>query len=285
MEAGSKVPRTHESILDEVEECEEAILEIRHELRWYILGVRIFQVGFAVCGVGVVVVSIGVPLLEYLLQGVTTVAGIVAAIDGFALVMIRATGSYSLEEDTNHYLKDLRAAKLKLAKLKRELAYFDEYTFDHLPHREQYIRRLPDLIADYRKRADGYRHWFVITQITTIVLSAFITSLSGGWLDKYISIPWSIPVLSGAISILTSITLFFKFREKGFNLQQTADAIDMELKAYQLCIEDYEGLDNDKASAQLTKRTERLRKEQQKRQQQLEQSSQTEQKSLQQPTT
>jgi hypothetical protein len=115
------------------------------------------------------------------------------------------------------------------------------------------------------------------------LLSASVTSLSGGWLDKYkISIPWIIPIFSVAISIITSFTLFFKPREKGANLQQTADAMDLEYTACNLGIGDYEAEeDEDDALMLLAKRTEALRKDQQQRQQQLEQSSQAEQKALQ----
>ena len=109
-----------------------------------------------------------------------------------------------------------------------------------------------------------------------------MTSISGGWVDKYIHpIPLAIPVLSLAIGIITSLTLVFKPREKGTNLQQTADAMDLELTAYNLGIGDYEDKDNDKTLTILAKKTWSLRKDQQQRQQQLEQSSQAEQKALQ----
>ena len=143
------------------------------------------------------------------------------------------------------------------------------------------MHQLPTLITSYRKQADSYRRWFIVTQIIVILLSATVTSLSGGWIDKYISIPWTIPVFSALISILTSFTLFFKLREKGTNLQQTADAMDLEHKACNLSIGLYKGLSRDDALILLAERTEALRKEQQQRQQQLEQSSQAEQKALQ----
>jgi hypothetical protein len=286
MQTNGKATQTREDILNGIEECEEALLELQHKLRWYTLGVRVFQVSLAICVVGVVITSIGVPFLEGLLQTTTTIAGFVAAVVGIIVGITRLISiDSSTQIELNDDLEDLRVTKLKQAKLKRKLAYFDEHALDHLPHRELYTYQLPDLITDYRKRADIYRWWFIVTQLITIVLSAAITSISGGWLDKYISIPWLIPVISGTISILTSITLFFKFREKGFNLQQTADAIDLELKAYQLRIEDYEGLDDEKALTRLVTQTEKLRREQQKRQQQLEQSSQAEQKPLQSPAS
>src|SRR5260370_883137 len=117
-----------------------------------------------------------------------------------------------------------------------------------------------ELITSYRKQADSYRRWFIVTQIIVILLSTTVTSLSGGWIDKYISIPWTIPVFSALISILTSFTLFFKLREKGTNLQQTADAMDLEHKACNLSIGPYKGLSRDEALILLAERTETLRK-------------------------
>ncbi len=173
--------------------------------------------------------------------------------------------------------KDLREAKHYLKKFLKLQADYDKYSLNPT----QYKRSLPNLIASYRKRADWHRGWYVWTQIFVIILSATVTSLSGGWLDHYVALSWTIPVLSGIVSILTSITLFFRLREKGANLQQTADEMDLEYTACSLGIGDYKGMDEREALTLLIERAEALRKEQQQRQQQLEQSSHAEQKALQ----
>jgi magnesium-transporting ATPase (P-type) len=222
-----------------------------------------------------VIFPFNLPFLQSLLWPVGGLAGAVSAIIGFVLI-----GYYSDERSIRNHLKDLREAKHILAKLLRHLEYYDEQALRHLSP-EQYMHQLPLLIASYRKRADRYRQWFVVLQIITIFLSAGITSLSGGWLDKYVSIPWIIPVLGALISILTSLTLFFKFREKGTNLQQTSDALDWEHMACTLGIGIYKGLGKADALVLLAERAEALRKEQQQRQLQLEQSSHAEQKALQ----
>lgn len=212
-----------------------------------------------------------------------TIGGVAAAIALVAWIgggVILAADYETYEKPISTNRNNRRVAKKELAKLYRKLAYYDEQAVKHLTA-EQYMHQLPGLIASYRKRADRYRNWFVTTQLITIFLSAAITSLSGGWLDRYFQIPWIIPVIGAAISILTSITLFFKFREKGTNLQQTADAMDWEHMACTLGIGRYKTMTREAALVELAEQAENLRKEQQKKQLQLEQSSHAEQKALQ----
>ncbi len=273
-----------EDIESEIEDCKEEVYEHSYALRWFSFGTRFFWFGaiiFLISAGSLVIISpLNIPLLQPVLQSVATASGITTGVVGFI------TGvSYLYDSSENHgeiadHLKELREAKRELEKLLRRLAYFDEHSSSYLTP-AQYMHQLPTLIISYRKQADSYRRWFIVTQIITILLSAAVTSLSGGWVDKYISIPWTIPVFSALISILTSFTLFFKLREKGTNLQQTADAMDLEHKACNLSIGPYKGLARDEALILLAERTEALRKEQQQRQQQLEQSSQAEQKALQ----
>jgi|SRR6266487_3764623 len=268
--------QTREDIELAVENCKETIYEHQHALRWFTLFSRIFWLAVAISFIVFVgVFPFNIPVLQSILAPVSTVAIIVSVLVGIGLGVV-----YVEAANIRGHHEDLREAKRTLAKLLRQLAYYDEQALRHLSP-EQYMHQLPILIASYRKRADRYRQWFVVLQIITIFLSAGITSLSGGWLDKYVSIPWIIPVLGALISILTSLTLFFKFREKGTNLQQTSDALDWEHMACTLSIGIYKGLGKADALVLLAERAEALRKEQQQRQLQLEQSSHAEQKALQ----
>ncbi|HEX2909222.1 MAG TPA: DUF4231 domain-containing protein [Chloroflexia bacterium] len=167
--------------------------------------------------------------------------------------------------------------RTQLKFLKVQLRQAEQSKYQDLEYRQQYVQRIPELITTYRRKADGYRRWYTSTQLLTIFLSALITSISGGWLDPYIRLPWLTPVLGLLVSILTGITLHFRFREKGFNLQQTADSIDLEYNAHRLGIHDYSKFDERQSLTLLAERIESLRDEQQKRQQQLEQSSQGDQ--------
>jgi len=265
-----------EEIERAIEDCKEIIYEYQYRLPWWTRGVRIFWLGVTIAFISFAVLSpFNISFLQPLVDAVGGVAAVLSVLVGIGLLI-----SYMPDYDVSRNRGKLREAKHNLAKLLHQLAYYDEQALRHLSA-EQYMHQLPILIASYRKRADRYRQWFVVLQIITIFLSAGITSLSGGWLDKYVSIPWIIPVLGVLISILTSLSLFFKFREKGTNLQQTSDALDWEHMACTLAIGIYKGLGKADALVLLAERAEALRKEQQQRQLQLEQSSHAEQKALQ----
>ncbi|MHB8596160.1 MAG: DUF4231 domain-containing protein [Ktedonobacteraceae bacterium] len=276
--------QTRDDIEIAIESCKEEIYEYHHAVRWFIRFVRFFWSGvIATIIVFAILYPLNIPIIQSLLTTIGIASIILAIVAGIFSMVISLDGDFALREPFGSNLRNLRKAKQNLAKLYRKLAHWDEQALRYLTA-EQYMHQLPELIASYRKRADQYRKWFVTTQLITILLSTGITSLSGGWLDRYFSIPWIIPVIGALISILTSFTLFFKFREKGTNLQQTADSMDWEHMACTLGIDRYKGLSKDAAQVLLAEQAEALRKEQQKKQLQLEQSSHAEQKALQSST-
>jgi hypothetical protein len=79
------------------------------------------------------------------------------------------------------------------------------------------------------------------------------------------------------LSCLTALVTLFKPREKGYNLQQTADAIEFEIACANRRIFNYKGLSDREAFTRLAQEGERLRNEQRKRQQQLEQAAEIKQ--------
>ena len=255
---------TREDIEAEIEACKETIHDIEHELRWLIRSTRVTWITSIIAIVIFAILSpLNIPRVQPILEVIGTVAAAITLIAWIGIAVTLASDYETHRKPINSNRNNRRIAKRQLAKLHRKLAYYDEQAVKHLTT-EQYINQLPRLIASYRKRADRYRNWFVTTQLITIFLSAAITSLSGGWLDRYFQIPWVIPVISTAISILTSITLFFKFREKGTNLQQTADAMDWEHMACTLGIGRYKNMTREAALVELAEQAENLRKEQQK---------------------
>jgi uncharacterized protein YutE (UPF0331/DUF86 family) len=62
-------------------------------------------------------------------------------------------------------------------------------------------------------------------------------------------------------------------KERGYSLQQTADAIEYEIACANRRIYGYRGLDTEQVYSKLAEEIERLKNEQRKRQQQLEQAS------------
>jgi len=270
-------PPTREGLEFAIEDIKEMMYEHRYALRWFTRGMSIFWLGVITAFIAfVVVIPLNIQVLQSLFETIGFVAAFVTLFAGIVLFAF-----YMTLEPIRYHQKHLRENKRLLEKLLRRLAYVDEQALRHLTP-EQYMHQIPGLIASYRKQADQYRWRFTVIQIIVILLSAMITSLSGGWLDKYLVVPWIIPVFSALISIFTSLTLFFKWREKGTNLQQTADSMDWELMACTLGVGVYEGVTSKEDRLTLfAKRTEALRKEQQQRQLQLEQSSHAEQKALQ----
>jgi hypothetical protein len=83
--------------------------------------------------------------------------------------------------------------------------------------------------------------------------------------------------LGAFVSLTTAVTGYFKYRERAFNLQQTSDAIEQHVTAYDLAIPPYNQQDEAANLERLAENVETLRVEQRKRQQQLEQPNQGQQ--------
>ena len=84
--------------------------------------------------------------------------------------------------------------------------------------------------------------------------------------------PWKPAAISFLVSFLTGITTLFRFHDRRFNLQQTADTIEYEPKTSKLRIYDYSPpLTDDEVLHKLAERAARLTDGQRKRQLQLEQ--------------
>lgn len=133
------------------------------------------------------------------------------------------------------------------------------------------------LIRQYQVGAKRNRRMYYTLQITIIFCSLLVTGLTSG-LTGLVTIfrtPWITPAISFSVSFLTALITLFRFRERGHNLQQTADAIEFEISCARRGIFGYKKLPEDDAYTKLAEEVERLINEQRKRQQQLEQSSDT----------
>lgn len=133
-------------------------------------------------------------------------------------------------------------------------------------------------VEAYRRKARLSRRASNLIQWTIIIGSATATSLtaiSAG--SKTSSVGYRVG--AAAVSLLVTIGAsaggFFKFRDRSFNEQQAADAIDKEIKASELRIGDYASLaDQELEALQLfAQRVEDIKEEQRKRELQLEQST------------
>lgn len=155
---------------------------------------------------------------------------------------------------------------------------FQRHQDTHLAIQEQselYKDTLRQVIQEYQRKANYNRWTYFIIQMVIIGCSLLVGGLTSG-LNNFISIFGNhllAPVLSFTVSFLTAIITLFRPRERGFNLQQTADAIQYEIDCATRRIYGYKGLSTDGIYVKLSEEVERLRNEQRKRQQQLEQAS------------
>ncbi|MER6274534.1 DUF4231 domain-containing protein [Streptomyces sp900105755] len=156
--------------------------------------------------------------------------------------------------------------------LRTELAMTraDEYP-DLGDRRRRYRDDVHGIIQQYQGESRRYRRVHNSLQTLIMVGSAVVTTVSS--LDTE-PLTWQrilTIAVSFTITVSAAITGYYKYRERAYFLQQTADAIEEQLNGYEYGVGDYEAEDPDAALALLTKNVEDLRNEQRRRQQQLDQ--------------
>jgi hypothetical protein len=155
----------------------------------------------------------------------------------------------------------------KERKTREELARIKSFT-----PLERYIDLVPKTIKQYRNDANGYRRTANIFQMIIIIGSILATSATSALgFGLWDTLKWIAPVISIIVAISAGFIAYFKFKERSFNLQQTADAIEQELMAAVLGISYYKGKQQQEALELFAERVELLKDEQKKREQQLEQ--------------
>ncbi len=145
--------------------------------------------------------------------------------------------------------------------------------FKSLPPLGKYKEEMPQTIARYKEESKYYRRLANYLQGTIIIGSVLVTSATsaagfGLFGDIF---RWIAPIISIVVAISAGFIGYFKFRERSFNLQQTADNIEQEYNAVKLGLRYYKGRLPDEALELFAERVELLIEEQKKRQQQLEQ--------------
>jgi Protein of unknown function (DUF4231) len=102
---------------------------------------------------------------------------------------------------------------------------------------EKCLEDAPRVILNYQRESKSYRREANIFQILIIVGSVLTTSASSAVVFGVNGI-WRLiaPVISIVVTISAGLTAYFKYREKSFNLPQTADAIEQEYNAVRLGI-------------------------------------------------
>lgn len=135
-----------------------------------------------------------------------------------------------------------------------------------------------DLIAQYRKSASRNRRIHNLFQLVIIsgsIVTSTLTAMNQGS-NKVLGIGTS--ALSALVGISAGVTGYFKFRERGYNLQSTADEIEKHYNASQFMLDEYVAQNGSHLPEAdrlrlFARHVERLKEEQRKRELQLEQSS------------
>lgn len=134
----------------------------------------------------------------------------------------------------------------------------------------RYRDDIPDLISQFREEAGRTRGIHNRFQ-SVIIVGSVATSAVATASVSFSQARWITVGASAAVGLAAGFTGYFKYHERSFNSQQTADAIEREYEAVELRVGKYLGKSEPDAYAQFADSVERLRDEQNKRQQQLDQ--------------
>nr|MDT0662809.1 DUF4231 domain-containing protein [Micromonospora sp. DSM 115978] len=136
-----------------------------------------------------------------------------------------------------------------------------------------YREAAQDTIAQFRSRAGRNLRVHNAIQAIIIVFS-IVASTTTAMMAGAHPLSWVSTGLTALVSITAGLAAYFKFRERGYNLQSTADEIERNYNAAHFRLREYAQYGDDELSRlrQFAENVERLREEQRKRELQLEQS-------------
>ncbi|MGH9632215.1 MAG: DUF4231 domain-containing protein [Bryobacteraceae bacterium] len=162
-------------------------------------------------------------------------------------------------------LRQQRAAR-------RSFGLGSSQTENHETRRDRYRIETWEYIEGQRKRAAHNRRIHNTFQAAIIIGSILVTSLTSAMAGDS-PFNWITIAVSILITASAGLSSYFKFRERGFSQQQTANAAEKEYNAFELRIHDYdEEIDAPKAARLFAERLEALKEEQRNRELQMEQS-------------
>lgn len=141
--------------------------------------------------------------------------------------------------------------------------------------RHIYRETVPVAIEQYRSDGLRYRRVHNFFQ-SVIIIGSLATSTAASLAETPAPYKWITVGTSFSVGLAAGFTGYFKFRERSFYLQQTADTIEEEYDAVNLKVGRYKGSGDDAAALlEFTERVETLKNDQRKRQQQLDQPTET----------
>ncbi|WP_199493170.1 SLATT domain-containing protein [Marinitenerispora sediminis] len=126
-------------------------------------------------------------------------------------------------------------------------------------------------VDQLRSESRGYRRVNNALQGIIIIGSLAATGVSGV-AAEWAELRWATLGITFLVGISSGFMGYFKYKERSFYLQQTADAIESEWEAVEIGVGRYKHIDNEEGRlAEFVEEVHRLKSEQKKRQQNLEQ--------------
>ncbi|MFD1044280.1 DUF4231 domain-containing protein [Kibdelosporangium lantanae] len=207
-----------------------------------------------------------ISVLALLVGGLSLAYGILARIRPGAVANSAERDIADLEEARRYPRPEL---ELKFALLREErrtspgLAAID--------HKLQFKEDIVDYIDELRIKGTRNRRANHAVQVTTIVGSLAATAISSLALALDV-LRWVSIFLTFAVGVAAGLAAYFKFRERSFYSQQTANAIEQEVASFNLGIGRYKrygGEESNDALVEFLQEVHRLQVEQKNREQDL----------------
>jgi hypothetical protein len=139
-----------------------------------------------------------------------------------------------------------------------------------LAHQRRYRDDIPDVVQQYRDDANRYRKVHNRLQ-SVVIIGSVVTSALTTASVSFADVRWTAVGVSAVVGLSAGFTGYFKYRERSFNLQQTADAIERHYEMVELRVGPYSNKNEPDAYSLFANIVEGLRDDQNKRQQQLDQ--------------
>lgn len=252
--------RLARSLKRQAAEAEAVLLTRRRTNRWFRFCSGVVAFGVLAAGLASAA-AWGNPIIEKL--------------DLVSAVLVVAFGGTALgikKWVRRHGLPSLEEAEASLERIRDDLRWTEAgNTVASHVSQSLYKADVSAHISQYQEESDKYRKIHNRLQSVIIVGSLCTTTVASLQAGPMTVDRWFTVGSSLAVGLAAGFMGYFKFRERSFYLQQTADLIEQEVNAMTLGIADYSGLSRQEALARLVERVEVFRNEQRRRQQQLDQ--------------
>ncbi|SDK32300.1 Protein of unknown function [Actinopolyspora mzabensis] len=184
--------------------------------------------------------------------------------------MISVVGSAFLLYRQYFKVRDMAIELRELNQARREQSLDDVGSGgDLLAAHKRYRAYLPDAIRAYRRQARRLRRAHNALQVV-IISGAIVTSVIAAISVTMADVRWAVVGVSLLVALTAALSGFAKYRERGVNLQQTADALEREYHSVELRVGKYRRFDSEQAAyAEFAHEAEVLLDEHAKRQQQV----------------